>query len=103
MLETIALAIAFENVDVMGEPVQECPGEAFRAEDLGPFIEWQVRCDQDRTSLVSLREDFKEEFGAGLGERHEAEFIDDQQLVFGQLALEAQQTLLVPCLHQLVN
>ena len=35
--------------------------------------------------------------------RHDAELIDDQQLVGDQLALEAQQALLVAGFHELVH
>ena len=50
-----------------------------------------------------MAEHLEQKFGAGLRERHEAELVDDQQLVIGQLLLEAQQALLVPGLHQLVD
>ena len=30
----------------MGEPVEQSAGQPFRAEDLGPFLERQVRGDQ---------------------------------------------------------
>ena len=36
--------------------------------------------DDDRTALVSLREDLEEELGADLGQGDVAEFIDDQEL-----------------------
>ncbi len=39
----------------------------------------------------------------GLGERHEAQFVDDEQLVAGDLFLEAEQLLLVACLDQFVD
>ncbi len=88
---------------MVGEPVEERAGEPLGAEDLGRFIERQVRGHQDRAALVSLGEDLEEEFDAGLGERHEAEFVDDQEAVFRQLALEAQQTFFIPRLHQFVD
>ncbi len=103
VLEAIAFAVALKDVNVVGEPVQECAGEPLGAEDLGPFIERQVRGDQDRAALVSLGEALEEELGAGFGERHEAEFVNDQQAVFCQLALEPQQTFFVPGLHQFVD
>lgn len=39
LLEPEALAIHLEDMDVMGQAVEERAGEAFRPEDLGPFIE----------------------------------------------------------------
>ena len=46
--------------------------EAFRAEDLDPFIERQVGGDQDRAPLVALSENYEELFrpGAERGARY---------------------------------
>ena len=38
-----------------------------------------------------------------LREGHEAEFVDDQQFIGGDLLLEAEQLLLVASLHQFVD
>ena len=103
MPETVAVAVHLQDVDVMGEPVQQGSSQAFRAEDLGPLIEGQVGGDQDGAPLVALAEDLEEEFCAGGGEGHEALFIDDQQAEAGQLPLQVEQPFLVPGLHQLVD
>ena len=39
----VAVAGEFEDVDVMGQPVEQRAGEAFGAEDLGPFVEGEIR------------------------------------------------------------
>ena len=67
MPETVAIAVHLQDVDVMGESVQQGSGQAFRAEDLDPLIEGQVGGDQDGAPLVALAEDLKEEFRAGGG------------------------------------
>ena len=72
------------------------PGQAFRAEYLGPFVERQIAGHQSGAALVTLAEHLEQKFGAGFTEWHEAEFVDDQQAVLGQLLLEAQQAFLVP-------
>ena len=72
---------------MVGEPVQQRAGEAFRAEDLGPFVEGKIRGHQDGPSLVALAEDLEEEFSTGAGEGHEAQFVDDQQVQARQLSL----------------
>ena len=77
LVETIALAVHFQDMDMVGEAVQQSPGQAFRAEYLRPLIERQVGGHQDRAPLVALAEDFEQQLGAGLRERHEAEFVDD--------------------------
>ena len=41
---------------MVGEAVQQSPGQAFRAEYLRPLIERQVGGHQDRAPLVALAE-----------------------------------------------
>ena len=65
---------------MVGQAVQESAGEPLGAEHLGPLVEGQVGGDEDRAALVALAEDLEQQLGAGLGERHEAEFVDDEQL-----------------------
>jgi hypothetical protein len=98
-----ALAVHLEDMDVVGQAVENGAGEALRAEDLGPFVEGQVRGDDDRAALVALGDDLEEQLGAGLAERHEAEFVDDQQLLAGEGLLQALQAAFVDRLDQLVD
>jgi hypothetical protein len=93
LLETVAVAVHSQDANVMGEPVQQCAGEAFRAVDFGPLLEGQVRGDEGRSALIALAELLEEQLGAGLGQRHEAQFIDDEQLIADDLLLEAEQLL----------
>ena len=46
LFEAEAVAIHFQDVDVVGQPVEECAGEALGAEHAGPFIKWQIGCDE---------------------------------------------------------
>jgi len=87
----------------VGQAVEQCAGQPFGAEGLGPLVEGQVAGDERCAALVALAEDLEEQLGAGLGERNKAEFVDDEELVGGKLSLEAQQTLLVSCLNELVD
>ena len=87
----------------MGEPIEQSAGEAFGAKDLGPFLEGQVRGDQGGAALVALAEHLEQQLGSGLGQGHEAEFIDDEQLIAGDLLLEAEQLLLIAGLDQLAD
>ena len=41
---------------MVGEPVQQCAGQTFRAEYLGPFVERQVGGHQSGAALVTLAE-----------------------------------------------
>ena len=42
VVEAEALAVHFQDMDMMGETVEQRPGQALRAERLGPFIEGKV-------------------------------------------------------------
>jgi hypothetical protein len=61
LLEAIALAVHLQDVDMMGEPVEESTGEAFRPEDRRPFLERQIGGEHDRAALVTLREHLEQE------------------------------------------
>src|SRR3954454_5019079 len=52
-LEAVALAVHLEDVDVVGEPVEERAGQPLRAKDARPLVERQVAGDQDRAPLVA--------------------------------------------------
>jgi hypothetical protein len=84
LTEPEALAVHLENVDVVGQAVEDGARQALRSEDLGPFVEGQDRSDDDRAALVALRDDFEEPFGAGLAEGNEAQLVDDQQIMGGE-------------------
>ena len=58
-LEAVAVAVHLQDVDVVGEPVQQRAGEAFRTEHLGPLIERQVGGYQDGAPLVALAEELE--------------------------------------------
>ncbi len=58
---------------MVGEPVQQRPGQAFGGEHLGPLIEGKVAGQQGGAALVALAEHLEQQFGSRLRERHEAE------------------------------
>ncbi len=52
-------------------------------------------------AFMTLAEDLEEEFGAGLGKRHIAEFVDDKQFDGDELRLQFEETPFVARFHQL--
>ena len=46
LIEPVAFAVHLEDVHVVGKAVQKSAGQALGTEGFGPFLEWQVRCDQ---------------------------------------------------------
>ena len=101
--KAIAFAVHFENVDVMGQAIEQGTGQPFGAKYAGPFVERQVAGHDGGAPFVSLAEDLEQQLGAGLRQWHIAEFVDDEQLVTGELALQAQKPFLVAGLDQLMH
>ena len=85
--EAVALAVHLQDVDVVGEPVQQRAGEAFRAEDSGPLVKGEIGGHHDGAPLVALAEDLEDQFRAGSGQGDEAQFVDDQQIHNGSQCL----------------
>ena len=54
VVEAEALAVHFQDMDVMGQSVEQRPGQALGTERLGPFVEGKIRGDQNRGALVAL-------------------------------------------------
>ena len=66
LVETIALAVHLQDMDVVGETVEQGPGQAFRAEHFRPLVKGQIAGHQGGATLVTLAEHLEQEFGAGL-------------------------------------
>jgi hypothetical protein len=88
--EPEAVAVHLEDMDVMGEAVEKRAGEPLGTEHGRPLVERQIARDQRAASFVALAEDLEQQLGPSRRERHIAEFVDDQQLVAGELTLKAQ-------------
>ncbi len=95
LLEPVAIAIHLKNVDVVGEPVEQRTGEPLGAEDRRPVFKGKIGRHDDRAPLVALAEDLEQKFGAGRRQGHVSEFVNDQELIGGELSLQAQKPLLV--------
>lgn len=59
--------------------------------------------DNSDAMLGALAEYLKQQLSPSRRERHIAKVVDDQQPSDLQLPLQSEQTLLVPCLHQLMH
>jgi hypothetical protein len=66
MLEPEAVPIHLEDMDVMGETIEQRAGQPLGTEHAGPLVEGQVAGDDDRAALVALAEDLEQQLGAGL-------------------------------------
>jgi hypothetical protein len=88
---------------MVGEEIEQRTGETLALENACPFLEWKIRCDDGRSTLVALAEDLEEELGTSLGEWHIAKFVDDEELDGRELGLKFEETPLVTRLHQLMD
>jgi hypothetical protein len=88
---------------VVGNAIEQGSCEPLGAEDLGPLVEGKLAGDQRRGSLVALADGFEEQLGAGLRQRHVAQFVDDQQFTSSELLLESAQIFLVVGLDQFAD
>ena len=91
--EAVAVAVHLQDVDVVGEPVQQRTGEAVRAEGQGGG-------HHDGVPIVALAEDLEEQVRSGEGQGHVAQFVDDQQAEAGQIPLRVEQRYLIPGLQR---
>ena len=76
VLETVAVAVHLQDVNVVGEPVKQSAGEPLGAEHVGPLVEGQVGGDQDGAPLVALGEDLEGQFRSGGRQGDKAQLID---------------------------
>src|SRR5271169_1736031 len=78
LFEAIAVAVHFEDVDVVCQPIEQRAGQPLGPEHAGPFVEWQVGRHDGGAAFVTLTEDLEQELGASRRQRHIAELVDDQ-------------------------
>ena len=70
----------------MSEAIEESGRHLGVAEDAGPFAEGKVGGDDDGGLLVEPADQVEEELTAGLGKGQIAEFVEDDEVLSGQVA-----------------
>ena len=65
LFESIAVAVHFEDVDVVGQSVEQRTGQPLGPEHAGPLVERQIAGDDGGAALVALTEDLEQQLGAG--------------------------------------
>ena len=76
LLEPVALAVHFQDMDMVGDAVEERAGETLAGEHRGPFLEGQVRGHDGGAVLLAPAEDVEQQLASGLRERHVAELVE---------------------------
>ena len=79
----------------MSQSGQKGSGEFGISEDLHPFAEGEIGGDEGRPPFVPLRYQVEEQFSAGAVERHESQFINDEQIRPLNPAVQSSQETLV--------
>ena len=46
LIETVTIAVHLQNMNVVGEAVEQCPRQAFGAEHFGPLVEGKIASQQ---------------------------------------------------------
>ena len=99
--EPVTLSVGFNDVDPVGESVEERAGETFVAQYLGAVFKREVGGKDDALSFIRAAEDLKEQFSSGLGERDVPELVEDKQMASCQAFEDAFELPVVPCFEEL--
>src|SRR5437762_14295590 len=65
LFEPVTVAVHFQDVDVVGQPIEQRAGQPLGPEHAGPLVERQTGSDEGGAALVALAADFEQELGAG--------------------------------------
>lgn len=88
IFEAPTVVASLDDVAVVREPVEQGGGHLGVAEDLHPFPEIKVGCDDQGGFLVALAEEVKEQGTSGLREWQVAQFVEDDRVDEGELSGE---------------
>ena len=58
--EAVGLAVHFQDVDVVGQTIEQRAGQTFLAERGVPLVERQVRGDDGGTAFIALADQFEQ-------------------------------------------
>src|SRR5205085_1638504 len=64
LFERVAVAVHFQDVDVVGQPIEQRAGQALGPEHAGPFVKRQVGGDDGGAALVTVAENLEQELRA---------------------------------------
>src|SRR5437588_5885747 len=65
LFESVAVAVHFKDVDVVGQPVTQRAGQPLGPEHAGPLVERQIGSDDGGATLVAVADGCEQELGAG--------------------------------------
>jgi hypothetical protein len=83
------VAVGFQDVDAVGQAVEEGSREPLVAQDLRPSLKGQVGGDDEAGAFVGSADDLEEEFHTRLREGDVAELVEEDQVQGFELGVEA--------------
>src|SRR5437016_14518613 len=70
LFEPVAVAVHFEDMDVVGQPIEQRAGQPLGPEHAGPLVERQIAGDEGGAAFVTLAEDLEQELCSGRRQGH---------------------------------
>ena len=95
-VQSVTLPLHFDDMDAMGESIQQRTGKPLIAEDLWPFTKGEIGGDDQRGAFVALGEKAKEVFCGPLTQGDLAQLVDDNQIAFVDGSFQFLQVTLFP-------
>jgi hypothetical protein len=65
LLQTVAVAVHRQDMDVVRQPIEQRTGEPLGSQDTCPVLEGKIGRDDRGAALVALREHFEQKLGTG--------------------------------------
>lgn len=59
--QPVALVVGFQDVNQMGQAVQQCPGQPFAAQHLRLLFKWEVGGDVQACAFIRSADDIEEQ------------------------------------------
>ena len=80
----VGLAVGDDDGGVVQEPVEDADGGGVLGQEPAPLFERPVRGDGQRAAFVGGGDEPEQQLGAGVVQRGEADFVEDDQVVAEQ-------------------
>ena len=80
VLHAVGLAVGDDDGGVVQEPVQDADGGGVLGQEPAPLLERPVRADGQGAAFVGAGNEPEQQLGAGVVERGEPEFVEDDQV-----------------------
>ena len=88
VLQSITGAVGFQDVNPVGQTIQERPSQPLTPQHLGPLFKGQVGRHDQAGALVSPADDVEQQLSSRFGERDVTRFVQQDEVLPVQLLLE---------------